>query len=123
MLLSSVVQGVKLVHNASGGVIMSNQSLALRGVTHRRHGGRYQCAASNEHGHGASRQMALTVRYAPVCLGAETLIRGAERRQTIALNCSTDALPSATKYRCVLFRFICCLSARLWGYDPQTLGV
>ncbi len=87
-----------LTHNTSMGVIMSNQSLVLRGVA-RRHSGNYTCTGINTRGEGISNRVLLTVRYAPLCQQPLTHIRGADRREFLTLKCSIDSLPSPIKYR------------------------
>ncbi len=50
-----------LLHNAVGGVIVSNQSLVLQNVR-RHHSGIYTCVAHNIEGDGVSNPMTLNVR-------------------------------------------------------------
>jgi hypothetical protein len=87
-----------LVYNASAKIIMSNQSLVLRGLTRQR-SGHYKCVGVNARGEGSSNLVPLTVRYTPVCRYPSRNIRGAERGDFLNLSCSVDALPLPTKYR------------------------
>lgn len=90
-----------LVYNASAKIIMSNQSLVLRGLTRQR-SGHYKCVGVNARGEGSSNLVLLTVRYTPVCRYPVTNIRGAERGEFLNLSCSVDALPRPLKYKWAL---------------------
>lgn len=54
------LQGRELQHNVSAGVILSDQSLVLQGVT-RLSAGDYACMAANGEGKGTSNLVALNV--------------------------------------------------------------
>ena len=79
---------------------MSNQSLALRGLTRYRSGD-YKCSAINARGEGTSQAVHLTVRFSPVCQYPVRNIRGAERGEPSALPCAVESLPRPMKYRWV----------------------
>lgn len=91
-------QDQTLVYNASAKIIMSNQSLVLRGLTRQR-SGLYKCVGINARGEGSSNLVPLTVRYTPLCRYPVKNIRGAERGEYLNLSCSVDALPRPIKYR------------------------
>lgn len=93
-------QNQSLVYNASSGIIMSNQSLVLRGLT-RNHSGNYKCIGVNSHGTGISNSLQLTVRFSPVCQQPIRNIRGAGRSQSLTLSCPVQSLPSPLKFRWV----------------------
>ncbi|KAK3851939.1 hypothetical protein Pcinc_041447 [Petrolisthes cinctipes] len=65
------LENAVLEHNITGGVIVSNQSLVLQGVT-RGQAGRYSCHAHNPVGDGASNTLRLDVKSRP---GAEVETR------------------------------------------------
>jgi len=90
-----------LVYNASSGIIMSNQSLVLRGLT-RNHSGNYKCIGVNSHGTGISNSVQLTVRFSPVCQQPIRNIRGAGRSQSLTLSCPIQSLPYPLKFRWAL---------------------
>lgn len=94
-----------LVYNASAKIIMSNQSLVLRGITRQR-SGNYKCVGVNARGEGSSNLVPLTVRYTPVCRHPVRNIRGAERGEYLNLSCAVDSLPRPLKYRYDYFRFL-----------------
>ena len=93
-------QNQSLVYNASSGIIMSNQSLVLRGLT-RNHSGNYKCIGVNSHGTGISNSVQLTVRFSPVCQQPIRNIRGAGRSQSLTLSCPIQSLPYPLKFRWV----------------------
>ena len=93
-------QNQSLVYNASSGIIMSNQSLVLRGLT-RNHSGNYKCIGVNSHGTGISNSVQLTVRFSPVCQQPIRNIRGAGRSQSLTLSCPVQSLPHPLKFRWV----------------------
>ncbi|CAG9105414.1 unnamed protein product [Plutella xylostella] len=89
----------EIVHNASAGVILSDQSLVLQSVT-RAAAGDYSCLAANSEGAGASNPVSLQVRYAPVCAtpAAEGGVYGALKHETVTLRCDVDSSPPPTSF-------------------------
>lgn len=86
-----------LVHNVSSGIIMSNQSLVLQGVT-RASSGRYTCLASNSEGEGSSNAAQLTVMFAPVCQQSAPQIVGASREEILEIPCLVEAHPAQVEF-------------------------
>lgn len=59
-MLTSWLQGTKLQHNVTGGVVLSDHSLVLQGIT-RKAAGAYTCTANNEEGDSTSNIVTLEV--------------------------------------------------------------
>ena len=95
------LQNQSLVYNDTSGIIMSNQSLVLRGLT-RNHSGNYKCIGVNSHGTGVSNSVRLTVRFAPLCQESIRNIRGRGRSQFLTLSCPVQSLSHPFKFRWAL---------------------
>ncbi|KAE8752474.1 hypothetical protein FOCC_FOCC000596 [Frankliniella occidentalis] len=89
--------GRELQHNVSAGVILSDQSLVLQGVS-RQSAGDYACMAANSEGKGTSNPVPLNVMYAPTCRSAREELHGAGRHDTVTLRCELDAHPAAVAF-------------------------
>ncbi|CAL4065335.1 unnamed protein product [Meganyctiphanes norvegica] len=96
-------KGSLLVHAPHHGVVISGNSLALRGVT-RVLAGSYVCSASNVEGDSKSKPLNLTVNYAPVCRYSNTdadspaKVYATAIGQPINVSCAVHASPSDLKY-------------------------
>ncbi|XP_017005891.2 neural cell adhesion molecule 1-A [Drosophila takahashii] len=77
--------------HSSRGIIISNQTLVLQGISKSSHG-QYFCRASNLQGSVSSNEVYLDVKYPPVCKSESTIIRAA-LKQTINITCEVDANP------------------------------
>ncbi|XP_067633168.1 uncharacterized protein side-V [Eurosta solidaginis] len=75
----------------SRGVIISNQTLVLQGISKISHG-QYFCRATNIQGSVSSNEVYLDVKYPPVCKSESTTIRAA-LKQTINITCQVDSNP------------------------------
>ncbi|CAD7012762.1 unnamed protein product [Ceratitis capitata] len=75
----------------SRGVILSNQTLVLQGISKISHG-QYFCRATNIQGSVSSNEVYLDVKYPPVCKAESTTIRAA-LKQTINITCQVDSNP------------------------------
>ncbi|XP_053967380.1 nephrin [Anastrepha ludens] len=75
----------------SRGVIISNQTLVLQGISKISHG-QYFCRATNIQGSVSSNEVYLDVKYPPVCKAESTTIRAA-LKQTINITCQVDSNP------------------------------
>ncbi|ETN61066.1 hypothetical protein AND_007292 [Anopheles darlingi] len=84
--------GLMITHNATARVIRSNQSLVLQKVT-RNTSGNYSCSAINAEGETVSNQLALRVKYAPVCATDRITIVGAFRSEALQIACEVQADP------------------------------
>ncbi|XP_063231434.1 nephrin-like isoform X2 [Bacillus rossius redtenbacheri] len=84
--------GQELHHNVTAGVILSDHSLVLQGVT-RHTAGEYMCLAANTEGKGSSNPVVLRVLYAPTCREDREELLGALKHETVALRCEVDANP------------------------------
>uniref|UniRef100_A0A182PW16 Ig-like domain-containing protein n=1 Tax=Anopheles epiroticus TaxID=199890 RepID=A0A182PW16_9DIPT len=89
--------GVMITHNASARVIRSNQSLVLQKVT-RNSSGNYSCSAINAEGETVSNQLALRVKYAPVCATDRIIIVGAFRSESLQIPCEVHADPPPRQF-------------------------
>ncbi|XP_066155870.1 nephrin-like isoform X1 [Euwallacea fornicatus] len=91
--------GDKLLSNGSAGVIVSNQTLVLQGVS-RSSSGHYACEATNEEGTSISTAFHLRVKFEPVCKeGASRKIVGAAKDEPVHIECKVDSEPSAVEFR------------------------
>ncbi|KAM7345261.1 sidestep V [Cochliomyia hominivorax] len=77
--------------HSSRGIIISNQTLVLQGISKSSHG-QYFCRATNIQGSVSSNEVYLDVKYPPVCKSDSTIIRAA-LKQTINITCQVDANP------------------------------
>ncbi|XP_002092571.3 uncharacterized protein LOC6531784 [Drosophila yakuba] len=77
--------------HSSRGIIISNQTLVLQGISKSSHG-QYFCRATNLQGSVSSNEVYLDVKYPPVCKSESTIIRAA-LKQTINITCEVDANP------------------------------
>ncbi|CAH2217743.1 jg15076 [Pararge aegeria aegeria] len=90
---------IEIQHNASFGVILSDQSLVLQSVN-RTASGDYSCLAHNSEGSASSNSVSLQVRYAPLCKSAEDgQVFGALKQETIELVCSVDSNPQPNSFQ------------------------
>ncbi|OXA59907.1 Nephrin [Folsomia candida] len=87
----------ELKHTPTAGIIMSNQSLVLQGIT-RTARGNYTCQASNMVGTTVSNIFPLDVQYAPVCKSEMGVTVGAVKGEHIGLRCGVDASPVALRF-------------------------
>ncbi|XP_075982640.1 neural cell adhesion molecule 2-like isoform X1 [Anticarsia gemmatalis] len=92
-------KGVKEIqHNASAGVILSDQSLVLQSVS-RSAAGDYSCLAYNNEGSATSNPVSLQVNYAPLCKTVnEGEVYGALKMETVVLHCMVDSSPPPTYF-------------------------
>ncbi|XP_067207979.1 neural cell adhesion molecule 2-like isoform X2 [Linepithema humile] len=83
----------ELKNNSTAGVILSDQSLVLRGLT-RYSAGDYTCLAVNSEGKTESNSVSLQIMYAPVCKeGKSEVVVGALKQETVSLVCSVESHP------------------------------
>ncbi|XP_055586991.1 titin [Uranotaenia lowii] len=87
----------ELHHNVTAGIILSDHSLALQGVS-RNLAGEYTCMAANTEGRGTSNRETLRVRYAPVCSTDREELLGALKHESLQLKCEVDASPPAESF-------------------------
>ncbi|XP_044730222.1 neural cell adhesion molecule 1 [Chrysoperla carnea] len=95
--LAWYLNGKELHHNVSAGVILSDQSLVLQGVT-RAAAGDYICLAANSEGKGTSNPQQLKVRYVPICKDDHEELLGALKQETVILRCEVDANPPLVSF-------------------------
>ncbi|XP_068152955.1 nephrin isoform X1 [Drosophila tropicalis] len=84
--------GHPLPHNISQGVIISNHSLVLQGVT-RSTAGNYSCVGFNAEGEGISAPFPLNILYAPTCAQNQSKIYGVAKQEDARIKCVVDANP------------------------------
>ncbi|XP_063233887.1 B-cell receptor CD22-like isoform X2 [Bacillus rossius redtenbacheri] len=89
--------GLVVTQNMSSGVILSQNSLVLQGVT-RHASGSYVCVAANTRGETASRPVLLRVQYAPVCRSDEVQLVGASLDETVRVRCEVSADPDDLRF-------------------------
>ncbi|XP_063231784.1 protein turtle homolog A-like [Bacillus rossius redtenbacheri] len=89
--------GREMHHNVSAGVILSDQSLVLQGVT-KHSAGEYTCLAANIEGKGSSNPVMLRVMYAPACREEREELLGALKHETVSLKCEVDANPPPASF-------------------------
>ncbi|KAI8425450.1 hypothetical protein MSG28_007195 [Choristoneura fumiferana] len=88
----------EIIHNASSGIILSDQSLVLQSVN-RTAAGDYSCLASNSEGSATSNPVSLQVRYAPICkLAEDGEVYGALKQETVLLHCAVDSNPAPSSF-------------------------
>ncbi|XP_068206331.1 uncharacterized protein [Palaemon carinicauda] len=88
--------GVKLV--AGSGIILSNMSLVVQGVT-RSHGGNYTCHATNVRKTSASAPMHLDVKYTPFCASVQRQHHSVGKLENAEISCKVDANPKNVSFR------------------------
>ncbi|XP_024935855.1 nephrin isoform X1 [Cephus cinctus] len=105
----------ELHHNVSGGIVLSDHSLVLQGIT-RESAGKYTCLAANTEGRETSNVVNLEVMFAPICkhvLNSGTWkhqnatpppfnlpeeLHGALKHETIGLVCEVEANPTSVTF-------------------------
>ncbi|XP_056636468.1 hemicentin-2-like [Diorhabda sublineata] len=90
--------GERLLSNTTAGIIVSNQTLVLQGVT-RSSSGRYCCEATNKEGSSRSPVFHLKIKFEPVCGEGTRKILGAAKDEPLKVECKVDAEPIATTFR------------------------
>ncbi|XP_024892513.1 hemicentin-2-like isoform X1 [Temnothorax curvispinosus] len=86
--------GKELKNNSTAGVVLSDHSLVLQGLT-RYSAGDYTCLAANSEGKTASNPVSLQIMYAPVCKeGKSEVVVGALKQETVSLVCSVESHPA-----------------------------
>ncbi|XP_055324788.1 protein turtle [Sitodiplosis mosellana] len=90
--------GRMLPHNISQGVIISNHSLVLQGVS-RATAGNYSCVGFNAEGDGISPSFTLNVLYAPSCSPSQPRIYGVAKQEQAQIRCSVDANPLDVEFK------------------------
>ncbi|CAH1128367.1 unnamed protein product [Ceutorhynchus assimilis] len=91
--------GERLLSNATTGVIVSNQTLVLQGVS-RSSSGHYACEATNEEGSSISPAFHLRVKFEPICKeGIARKIIGAAKDEPVQVKCKVDSEPPAIEFR------------------------
>ncbi|XP_020708442.2 hemicentin-2-like isoform X2 [Athalia rosae] len=108
-------EGDELHHNISGGVVLSDHSLVLQGIT-RDSGGKYTCLATNTEGKETSNVVNLRVMFAPICkhvlssgpsrfqnatpppFNVPEELHGALKDETIGLVCEVEASPTSVTF-------------------------
>lgn len=84
--------------DSSRGIIVSNQSLALRGVT-RTNSGSYSCFAANSEGDAESNRLRLRVLHAPVCRSIERQhSHSVAKHDTVEVSCEVEADPGNVSF-------------------------
>ncbi|CAN8005595.1 unnamed protein product, partial [Ixodes hexagonus] len=84
--------------DGSRGVIVSNQSLALRSLN-RTNSGFYACLAANTEGEAESNRLNLRVLHAPVCrLPQRQYSHAVAKHETVEVSCDVDADPQDVSF-------------------------
>ncbi|KAK9886625.1 hypothetical protein WA026_017548, partial [Henosepilachna vigintioctopunctata] len=79
--------GERLLSNATSGIIVSNQTLVLQGVS-RLSSGRYCCEATNKEGTTKSTPFHLKVKFEPICGdGTGRKVLGAAKDEPLRVEC------------------------------------
>uniref|UniRef100_A0A1A9ZZ50 Ig-like domain-containing protein n=1 Tax=Glossina pallidipes TaxID=7398 RepID=A0A1A9ZZ50_GLOPL len=86
-----------LPRNVSQGVIVSNYSLVLQGVS-KSTAGNYTCVGFNSEGEGTSAPFSLNILYAPTCLPNQPRIYGVAKQEDAKIRCSVDANPPDVEF-------------------------
>ncbi|XP_029661116.1 hemicentin-1-like [Formica exsecta] len=90
--------GKELKNNSTAGVVLSDHSLVLQGLT-RYSAGDYTCLAANSEGKTASNPVSLQIMYAPVCKeGKSEVVVGALKQETVSLVCSVESHPAPVTF-------------------------
>ncbi|XP_046489857.1 nephrin isoform X1 [Neodiprion pinetum] len=108
-------EGGELHHNVSGGIVLSDHSLVLQGIT-RESAGKYTCLAANTEGKETSNVVNLNVMFAPICkhvlnsvpskfqnatpppFNVPEELHGALKHETIELVCEVEASPTSVTF-------------------------
>ncbi|XP_046401604.1 hemicentin-1 [Ischnura elegans] len=90
--------GRPLAHNIQAGVIVSNQSLVLQGVS-RTSAGNYTCVGYNSEGDGESEPFYLNVLYSPTCAPNQTRVHGVAKQEKANISCTVEANPPEVHFR------------------------
>ncbi|XP_066996078.2 nephrin [Anabrus simplex] len=90
--------GRLLSHNTAQGIIISNQSLVLQGVS-RSSAGNYTCVGYNAEGDGESKPFYLNVMYAPTCKPNQSRIHGIAKQEKANISCEVEANPPQVTFR------------------------
>nr|XP_031831154.1 hemicentin-1-like isoform X2 [Nomia melanderi] len=86
--------GKELKNNATAGIVLSDYSLVLQGIT-RYSAGDYTCLAANSEGRTESNPVKLQIMYTPVCKeGKSEVVVGALKQETVSLVCSVESHPA-----------------------------
>ncbi|XP_064094450.1 synaptogenesis protein syg-2-like isoform X2 [Macrobrachium nipponense] len=88
--------GIKLM--ARPGIILSNMSLVVQGVT-RYHGGNYTCHAANVRKTSASAPLHLDVKYTPFCASVQRQQHSVGKLENAEISCKVDANPKNVSFR------------------------
>ncbi|XP_063984643.1 hemicentin-2-like isoform X1 [Diachasmimorpha longicaudata] len=89
----------ELKNNATAGVVRSDRSLILQGIT-RGAAGDYKCLAANSEGKTASNTVKLEVMFVPVCKeGKSGIVVGALKQETVSLICAVESHPVPLTYQ------------------------
>ncbi|XP_017092267.2 nephrin [Drosophila bipectinata] len=86
-----------LYHNISQGIIISNHSLVLQGVT-RATAGNYSCVGFNAEGEGISAPFPLNILYAPTCAQNQRKVYGIAKQEDAKVMCTVDANPREVEF-------------------------
>ncbi|KAF6200039.1 hypothetical protein GE061_006339 [Apolygus lucorum] len=87
-----------LNHNIGQGVIISNQSLVLQGVS-RNSAGNYSCVGFNTEGDGESSPFYLNVLFAPTCKPNQNRVHGVAKQERANISCEVDSNPTDVTFR------------------------
>ncbi|KAJ0173859.1 hypothetical protein K1T71_011008 [Dendrolimus kikuchii] len=88
----------EIQHNASAGIILSDQSLVLQSVN-KASAGDYSCVACNTEGSATSNAVSLQIRYIPTCKTTnEGEVFGALKQEMVSLHCAVDSSPPPTSF-------------------------
>ncbi|KAK9743646.1 hypothetical protein QE152_g8454 [Popillia japonica] len=90
--------GKVLHHNVASGIIVSDQSLVLQGVS-RSTAGNYTCVGYNTEGDGESRPFYLNVMYAPTCRPNQMKVYGVAKQEMAKITCQVEANPPDVQFR------------------------
>ncbi|KAL1513584.1 hypothetical protein ABEB36_002979 [Hypothenemus hampei] len=90
--------GKYLPVNVNAGIIISNHSLVLQGVS-RATAGNYTCVGYNLEGEGESDPFYLNVLYAPTCKPDQTRIYGVAKQERAEIVCQVDANPPEVQFK------------------------
>ncbi|CAH1163760.1 unnamed protein product, partial [Phaedon cochleariae] len=90
--------GKTLNINVGAGIIISNQSLVLQGIS-RATAGNYTCVGYNTEGDGESKPFFLNVLYTPVCKPNQTRIYGVAKQERAQIVCQVDANPADVQFK------------------------